>query len=134
MIKNLGHGWCEFILGDFVGTPSYITDVPVDLLQAFIDYRTKGCGMCWFDEEGTEFTLVITPYSLFIIDEDDEPVLHEFSDLMGRGNLERELVADIENDLYGWAEFTCDDDPEEIKIHRNEIRQKLTELKKVMLK
>lgn len=29
----------------------------------------KGQGMAWFNEEGAEFTLVINPYSLFIIEE-----------------------------------------------------------------
>lgn len=131
MISKPKHGWCRFELGDFVGRPSYVTDVPVDLLQAFIDYHEKGSGICWFDEEGTEFTVVITPYSLFIIDEDEKPVLHEFSDLMGYGNLERELITDIENNLYDWIEFTCDDDPEEIKMHGDEIRQKIAKLRQL---
>ena len=47
MISNPKHGWCNFMLSDekdnlFVGTPSYVTNVPVDLLQAFLDYKTKG--------------------------------------------------------------------------------------------
>ena len=63
MISNPKHGWCNFKLGTFEGTPSYLTDVPIDILTAFIDYHNKGCGVIWFDEEGTEFTLVITPYS-----------------------------------------------------------------------
>ena len=60
MISNPKHGWCDFMLSDekdnlFVGTPSYVTNVPVDLLQAFLDYKTKGQGIAWFNEEGTEF-------------------------------------------------------------------------------
>ena len=49
------------------GIQLYLTDVPVDLLNAFIQYHETGAGAVWFDEEGTEFTLVITPYALFII-------------------------------------------------------------------
>lgn len=33
MISNPKNGWCNFKLGDFEGTPSYITDVPIDLLD-----------------------------------------------------------------------------------------------------
>lgn len=33
--------------------------------------------MVWFDEEGSEFTLVMNPYSIFIIEEREEPVLHD---------------------------------------------------------
>lgn len=100
MITNPKHGWCNFKVRTFEGTPSYLTDVPVDLLTAFIDYHTKGCGVAWFDEEGTEFTLVLTPYSLFIIEEKDKSVLYDFSE-MKIENLEKELIEDIEKDLGG---------------------------------
>lgn len=129
MISNPKHGWCNFKLGTFEGTPSYLTDVPIDILTAFIDYHNKGCGVIWFDEEGTEFTLVITPYSLFIIEEKENPILHDFSE-MKIVDLEKELIKDIESDLCGWANFTTDNDVEEIKQHETEIRQKIVILKK----
>ena len=131
MITNSRYGWCNFELVDFKGTPSYLTDVPVDLLIAFIDLNTKGCGVAWFDEEGTEFTLVLTPYSLFIIEEKEEPVLHDFSE-MNIKDLEKELIDDLEKDLNGWSEFITEDDREEILQHRNEIRQKIAMLKEMI--
>ena len=131
MISNPKHGWCNFELGDFKGTPSYLTDVPVDLLNAFIDLHTKGSGVAWFDEEGTEFTLVLTPYSMFIIEEKEEPVLHDFSE-MNIKDLEKELIEDIEKGLNGWSEFITDNDREEILQHRNEIRQKIAMLKEMI--
>lgn len=124
MISNPKYGWCNFKLRDFEGTPSYLTDVPVDLLNAFIDLHTKGSGIAWFDEEGSEFSLVLTPYSLFIIEERNEkPVLHDFSEMKIK-NLEKELIEDIESDLNGWANFITDDDQNEIAIHRDEVMQK----------
>ena len=129
MISNPRHGWCNFKLRTFEGTPSYLTDVPVDLLDAFLDYHYKGMGIAWFDEEGTEFTLIITPYSLFIIEEKDKPILHDFSE-MKIENLEKELISDIESDLEGWVEFMTDDDYEEKLQHNNEIRQRIAKLKK----
>ena len=130
MISNPKHGWCDFKLGDFKGTPSYLTDVPVDSLNIFIDYHRKGYGMTWFDEEGTEFTLVLTPYSLFIIEEKDEPVLHDFS-VINIDDLEKELVNDIENNLDEWANFTTGDTDDEISVHKFEISRKLEFLKTV---
>ena len=59
MISNPKHRWSNFDLKAFHGTPSYLIDVSVDLLNAFIQYRTTGTGIAWFDEEGTEFTLII---------------------------------------------------------------------------
>ena len=129
MISNPKHGWCDFKLRTFEGTPSYLTDVPVDLLGAFIDYYTKGQGMAWFNEEGTEFTLVINPYSLFIIEEKENTMLYDFSE-MNVEKLAKELINDIEKDLTGWSEFLTGDDQEEIKLHRDEIRHRITKLKK----
>ena len=131
MIANPKYGWCNFELGNFKGTPSCLTDVPVDLLEAFIEYHTKGMGAAWFDEEGTEFTLVITPYSLFIIEEKDKPVLHDFSE-MQIDKLEKELIDDIEKDLDGWSEFIISEDREEILTHRDEIIRKIDVLKEMI--
>lgn len=133
MISNPKHGWSNFDLRVFHGTPSYLTDVPVDLLNAFIQYHTTGIGVAWFDEEGTEFTLVITPYSLFVIEEKDKPVLHDFSE-MKINNLEKELIEDIEKDLIGWSEFITSDDREEVIMHRDEIRNKIAILKELTSK
>ena len=130
MISNPKHGWSNFDLKAFHGTPSYLTDVPVDLLNAFIQYHTTGTGIAWFDEEGTEFTLVITPYSLFVIEEKDEPILHDFSEIK-INNLEKELIEDIEKDLIGWSEFITSDDREEVIMHRDEIRNKIAMLKEL---
>lgn len=130
MISNPKYGWCDFDLKLFHGSPSYLTDVPVDLLNVFIQYHAIGTGIAWFDEEGTEFTLVITPYSLFIIEEKDEPVLHDFSEI-NIGNLEKEIIEDIEKDLTGWSEFITDDDREEVITHRDEIRNKIALLKEL---
>lgn len=130
MISNPKHGWSNFDLKVFHGTPSYLTDVPVDLLNAFIQYHTTGTGVAWFDEEGTWFTLVISPYSLFVIEEKDEPVLHNFSEI-NIDNLEKEVIEDIEKDLIGWSEFITSDDREEVIMHRDEIRNKIAMLKEL---
>ena len=131
MISNPKFGWCEFELGDFKGTPSYLTDIPLDLLTAFIDLHSKGSGIAWFDEEGAWFSLVLTPYSIFIIEEKKEPVLIDISDMNIR-QMEEELISDIEKELTGWSEFLTTDDKEEIQLHREEIRQKIAILRKAM--
>lgn len=133
MISNPKHGWCSFKLGEFEGTPSYLTDVPLDLLNAFINYHTQGSGVVVLDEEGSYFTLILTQYNfgIFIIEEKHKAVLYDLSE-MNIKDLEKELIEDIESDLNGWANFITDDDLEEIKIHRDEIRQKIVVLKKSM--
>lgn len=135
MISNPKYGWCDFMLSNkkdnlFVGTPSYLTNVPVDLLQTFLDYKTKGKGMAWFDEEGTEFTLVLNPSSMFIIAENEHTELIDFSKVK-IDDLIKELIQDIESDLVGWSMFDCDcwHDEEEIKVNREHIRNLICQLK-----
>lgn len=130
MIRNNGNGWGTFKLGDFIGCLSYIEDVPVDLLQAFIDWHDKGSGCAWIDEEGTEFTLVLTPYSMYVIVERDGVELIDLSELKVE-EIEKELIDDIESDLTGWAKFLPSKDEEEIKLHRERIRTKLWMLKEL---
>lgn len=131
MISNPKHGWCNFKLGNFEGTPSYSTDVPFELLQAFIDYHERGGSAIVFDEEGTEFTLVLTSYfmDIYIIENRGTAVLYDFYK-MRIEDLEKELISDIENDLYGWAEFCFDNDDETIKFRREQLLQKIACLKK----
>lgn len=135
MISNPKYGWCNFQLGNFKGTPSYLTDVPVDLLDAFISYYESGCGVAVFDQEGSYFTLVMTQYNwgVYIIEELNEAILYDFSNDrdISVDSLAKELINDIESDLTGWSvEFVTDDDQEEITQHRNEIRQRIVKLKK----
>lgn len=130
MISNPKHGWCDFDLCDFHGCPSYITDVPVDLLQAFIDLHTKGAGIAWFDEEGTEFSLVLTQYSKFIIEEKDKPVLHDYSELP-IAELEKEIIQDIESNIKEWSKFECMvDSVEDFNKKKMEIEKMVFELKR----
>ena len=137
MIENPKHGWCSFQLGDFVGTASYLTDVPVDLLDVFINYYTNGYGVAVFDQEGSYFTLVLTQYNwgIYIIEELNEAILYDFSNdrNISVESLAKELINDIESDLTSWSvEFVINDDQEEITQHRNEIRQRIVKLKKLM--
>lgn len=132
MISNPKNGWCDFKLGNFTGGPSYLADVPVILLDAFIDYQEKGVGMAWFDEEGTEFTLVINPYSIFVIEErDTTPVLHSFPSESPEVLAEK-LISDIESNLQSWVEFLPGDDQDDIKLHEATIKEKIETLKKLL--
>ena len=88
-------------------------------------------GAAQLDEEGAEFTLVITPYSLFIIEEKDKPVLHDFSE-MQIDKLEKELIDDIEKDLDGWSEFIISEDRGEILAHREHIINLICQLKEYL--
>lgn len=130
MITNNGNGWGTFKLGNFTGRLSYIEDVPVDLLQSFIDWHDKGSGCAWIDEEGTEFTLVLTPYSAYVIVERGGVELIDLSELKIE-EIEKELIDDIENDFEGWVKFMTSDDIDDVMNHREAIQNHLWLLKEL---
>ena len=63
-------GWCDFQLGDFDASLSYLTDVMYDTLAMCLDYLKTGGGTVQYDreDEGT-FTLAITRDGVVILDE-----------------------------------------------------------------
>lgn len=132
MIKKPAHGWCTFELGDFKGTPSYLTDVPMELLSLFLRYFSDGQSICDFDEEGSSFSLILNGCSIYIIEEDNQSVLHDFSDF-DVSNLASELIKDIEADKEAWIDWLCYDEmsAEERNERRKEIEKKIRELSKV---
>lgn len=132
MISNPMCGWCRFALENFDWTVSYLTEVPIDLLNAFIDYYTKGYGVTVFDTEGTYITLVMTRYndSVYVIEEEKELVLYDFSKYRV-DDLCNELINDIESDLGDWYNFLYSDDILDIKHFAECIDKKLVELKSI---
>lgn len=106
MLSLSKSGWCKLKIGDFIGNPSYVTDVPTDLLTAFIDYYEKGVSAVFFDEEGTEFNLLLSNYTIFVvyIDKECKTILYEFPDI-NIYDLARELIDDIRSNIDTWSYF-----------------------------
>lgn len=120
MISNPKCGWCKFHIENFKGNPSYLTDVPMDLLDAFVEYfcDRKFSGCINFDEEGSEFNLVLTSNGAYIIEEKDEAKLIVVDSSVRE--LAEELIDDISSNFEGWAkEFSV-----EIGLSRNKNRDK----------
>ena len=126
MISNPKNGWCNFKLGDFEGTPSYITDVPIDLLDAFIDYYTRGYGLAYFDEEGSEFTLLLTWYGVYIIEEKDDAKVYTFYNL-SISDLAKDVIIDILSNLDGWC-----NDFMHCSFSKEDLNERLEKLKNMI--
>ena len=130
MISNPRNGWSTFRLGDFFGTPSYLTNVPVDLLEEFIHYWKESRTLSvYFDEEGSTFTLVANPDSIYIIEEKEEPKLININ--RNIKSLTFELINDIEKDIDKWAsEFVIAE--EDVAENKDNILSLLSELKTIL--
>lgn len=136
MVSSPKYGWCKFEVGEFKGNPSYLTDVPMDLARCFVNYLKDGCGCAYFDEEGNDFTFVISDVECYVISrgEDGEPKLTWIDRVPY--DLLKEYIKDMEDDFDAWAtEFCHDSDYEgELKAYKKELRLKLLELKNELIK
>lgn len=130
MLSKPKNGWSTFELGGFRGRCSYITDVPLNCLDAFIcSLKYNIPASVFFDEEGSEFTLVASIDGVYVIVE--------------RGTLEllrldiryleviKEFVNDIETNSDSWVLWDTDYymDEDTVSKRRVMIESKLSELK-----
>ncbi|MBU5331737.1 hypothetical protein KQI61_05970 [Anaerocolumna aminovalerica] len=134
MLSNPEHGWCNVKIGDFEGVASYLTDVPLNCLAAFIQYFDRSSNInstsVYFDEEGTEFYIVFDYYSTYIIIERKEKPELKYIDDIGIKQLAHELIEDLERDFDKWVDWECYDEPEDGRSEK--LRLGLIELKKLM--
>lgn len=131
MIKNPTKEGCDFEFVTFKRYATSYTDVPVDLLDAFISYFLHGFGIVSFNESGPGYSLILRPYDSYIlIEHDTNPALHTCHATWLRGAA-MELIKDIESDIDAWASFYVKDKPAYIEYHKKEIQIRLNYLKKI---
>lgn len=136
MLSKPYTGWTKVTIGDFKGRASYLTDIPMDCLIAFInalEYNIPASVL--FDEEGSEFTLVTSVDGTYIISEREEPKLFVIN--KGFLKLVRELINDIEDNLEDWVLWDYDyefhNDSEGIlNERRNIIKKRIKRLKELL--
>ena len=136
MLSKPCAGWTKVTIGDFEGRASYMTDVPMDCLIAFInalEYNIPASVL--FDEEGSGFTLVTSVDGTYIISEREELKLFVIN--KGFLKLVRELINDIEDNLEDWVLWDYDyefhNDSEGIlNERRNIIKKRVKRLKELL--
>lgn len=135
ILSNPKHGWCTFQLGEFIGTPSYITDVPAIILDTIITYLNNHIGAAIFDEEGSEFTFIIEDFESFIIAEREKT--QYFNIRENANDIINNIIQCIQTDIDNWAAFDaiCSESKEEyekaVNNHKNELIQKLKTIQQI---
>lgn len=126
MLSNVKNGWCDFNYGSFIGHPSYLTDVVIDLIDLFYD----GEGVVRCDEEGTEFDIVLSDIDFYIVDfKEHLPKVYQNEDKSIKEYIQ-EFIEDVERDIDDWAKWTYEDyDYFQIDMRKNLISFKLRMLK-----
>ncbi|MGG7131261.1 hypothetical protein [Clostridium perfringens] len=135
MLGTPKHGWVDINIGDFEGRGSYLDDVAMNFLNAFISSYTYGIPACVeVDEEGTEFTVISNNAETTILINRDNTSIEQIS--INRDTLSKELLYDIESNLDGWANWFSylDLTQEELIKRKNDLKDKICILKELINK
>ena len=108
IISNISAGWCSFDLDGFHGRPSYITPVPIDILEGLLHYLEYGTCTISFDEERSYFHLILTEYNTYIIEEKDKAILISISE--DPNDVAAILYDDVINNKETWIEWLSDNE------------------------
>jgi len=129
MLTKPEHGWINLQINDFSERASYMTDIPNECLDAFINaLQNSTPAVIFFDAEGWDFHLVASYYCSYIIVDKDDAKLFTVSKNIH--SLAKELYDDIKNNLDDWTNWYLDeaDTEEERKGYRRVLEEKLSQL------
>lgn len=141
MLINPKHGWVTICIDNWSDRASYLTDVPLDCLDAMIYALTNKCDfIVSFDAEGWTYKIISDCYRTFIIEEQNKPKLITIENV-DINMLAKELYNDISKDLDEWSNWSCsldvDEDgkilSKEIENYKQSLVDKLYQLK-ILLK
>lgn len=125
ILTNIKYGWCDFDLGGYHGRPSYIRFLPFDVLSAYEEYfRYRHC-IIEFDEELSQFCLVIWDDKIIIIDNREDKCNNTILNMSGEKVLVK-LVNEIVSNVDVWAKWiSIHDTDESIQDAKNKIIKKI---------
>lgn len=129
ILTNIKYGWCNFNLGDYYGRPSYIRDLPMNILDAYEEYQKYNHCIVEFDEELTQFCLVLWENTVTILNNKSDNKRNCISLDFNAKEVLNELVFEIVNDIHTWAEWNAISNTDEyIKLEEKRIRKRVNEL------
>lgn len=125
-------GWVDInIKGyEYVIGASYLTDVPMDFLNAIIAHFKYGTPISvYVDEEGSEDIICLTENLLVISLLQETKVVSCKAINVDNAAFIREVLSGIEEYFDSWVNWFLDDDEEMMKNRTIELKRKLDEAK-----
>lgn len=125
-------GWTKITLDNWCSDASYLTDVPNDILDSFINLlKNHKVSSVFCDAEGWEYIIVLDFNMVYIIEEKDETKLYSFNKRIT--DLAEEVYNDISEHLNAWSEWNYNIEDEDSKIEEKlSMSKKLKELRKLI--
>lgn len=120
--ENKFYGWTDITIGDWTGKLSYIDDVPVILLDAFINVLSnQKPEVVYFDGEGVNYWIVFDLSDTIIITEDENCQYSVNRQDVGVRKLGIQMMANITDNIKAWTDWAVDDNNAEDCEGRKEL-------------
>lgn len=135
MIYGPKYGWCQVEIDEFESRASYLTDVPLDIADAFIELYTTDTPKVAieFDAEGYTYDLILSKHrgNSYVVDfSEEKPKIYEMDKYLDA--LLNEFLDDIERDgINEWANFLVCGDVDELTHNKELLKAKIDQLKKI---
>lgn len=132
MLSVPKNGWTKIMLDGWCGNASYLTDVPNDVLDSFINLlKNRKISSFYCDAEGWEYIIVLDFNIVYLIEEKDETKLYSFNKKIV--DLAEEVYSDISQHLNDWVVWNYDIEDEDSEIEeRLNLSKKLKELRRLI--
>lgn len=136
MLSKPSAGWTQISLGEWSDRGSYLDDIPMMFLDGLINHRYD-CFCLKFDAEGWDYFIVIDDYRIYVIDYDHETGEEKLYNIdSDKDELAKEVIADIESDIEGWAYwfgYYDEEEKAECEKRKQEIAEKIAKVRELYL-
>lgn len=130
MFTKPEHGWTRLQLGDYTDRASYLTDVPNDCFEAFIEFfKTYKPQAIEFEAEGWTRYLVLNECytTATTLNLDDLGIAETYIHYINIEDLAEEFINDVESNYNEWQNWMCFDN------ELNDFSQDIKKLKECIL-
>ena len=126
------NGWVNINIGNHTIDASYITDVPMDFLNALISHYKYGTPFSvYVDEEGQEDVICLCGELIIISILNGMEVIDHKTIRVDNVAFINDIIYGIEEYFDSWVDWFLDDDEEIMEKRALELREKLTEAKEL---
>ena len=123
MLNTPNKGWTGVQIGAYEYRASYLTDVPMDLLDMFLYTASHYAAATYFDGEGFEYELMFSGADVYLIMHDETDYVIHIEDARPVDFIKCALH-DIENDIYEWVLWDMDRDPDDKNNEQRDLLRK----------
>lgn len=126
-------GWSSLNLPEYHGSLSYIDDIPMMLCQLIEQYKTTHAAACSFDCEGYSFLLILSEYSIDILEFKESEVPTPFHSQIDPDQFCKQVLEELSNDIQPWVNtyYYQKEEPMEWKSYYRQLKKELNKCKQL---